>query len=160
MTAPRSQQFFPALFIAISIVLLGLVLYLIAVRPVKGTERLVIGEDAYSVQVAATSEARTQGLSGVAHLDEYEGLLMAFPYEEPQGIWMKDMEIPIDILWLNSSKEIVYIVENALPEWSTTKIMKPSEPALYVIELPAGAVARSTVSVGDTVQFSVNKGAL
>ena len=70
------------------------------------------------------------------------------------------MEIPIDILWLNSSKEIVYIVENALPEWSTTKIMKPSEPALYVIELPAGAVARSTVSVGDTVQFSLSKEAL
>lgn len=84
---------------------------------------------------------------------------MVFPYESTHGIWMKDMEIPIDILWVNSNKQVVYVVENAQPEWSTSKTMRPSEPAQYVIELPAGAVVRSTISVGDTVHFSLNKGA-
>ena len=160
MTALRSQKLIPVVLVAISVALLGLFIYFFAERPIGDVEQVTLGKDTHTVRIATTPESRTQGLSGVAYLGKFQGLLLAFPYEAPHGIWMKDMEIPIDILWLNNDKRVVYIVENASPEWSTTKIMKPSEPALYVIELPAGAVARSTISVGDTAQFSLNKEAL
>jgi hypothetical protein len=49
---------------------------------------------------------------------------------------MKGMNFPIDIVWLNKDKKVIYIVKNA-PFDDQTTIYKPRTPALYVIELPA-----------------------
>lgn len=110
------------------------------------------GGTAY-LRLANTDETLKKGLSGVTDLKSDQGLLMVFPTSDTWGIWMKDMKIPIDIVWLNSSKKVVYIVRDASPELSTKRTFTPPEPSRYVIELNSGAAARYMINVGDIVSF-------
>ena len=78
---------------------------------------------------------------------------MKFPHDDTWGIWMKDMKVPIDIIWLNQHKRVVYIVKNASPELSTTMTFNPKEPARYVLELPAGSVDKAAIKSGNFASF-------
>lgn len=116
---------------------------------------VTLGVMTYRMKVASDDTARQKGLSGVAELREDEGLLMAFPTDATWGIWMKDMRLPLDILWLDSQKKVVHIVKNAAPELSTSQTFRPTKPARYVIELPAGAVDKNKFKVGDVANFAL-----
>jgi uncharacterized membrane protein (UPF0127 family) len=110
------------------------------------------GGTAY-LKLANTPEARVQGLSGVKKMPRDSGLLMDFQADSKWGIWMKDMYIPLDILWLDKDKKVIYIIREAHPELGTTKTFEPKDPARYVIELNSGAASRYMVTVGDVIQF-------
>lgn len=118
----------------------------------NGVETIFKGGTAY-LRLANTEESLRQGLSGVTSLKSDQGLLMVFPTDDKWGIWMKDMKIPIDIVWLTKDKKVVYIVRDARSELSTKKTFTPTEPARYVIELNSGAAARYMINVGDIVSF-------
>lgn len=119
---------------------------------VSGVPAEFRGGTAY-LALADSAAERTQGLSGVKKLAVNEGLLMDFQADNTWGIWMKDMYIPLDILWLTKEKEVIYMVKDVRPELSTSKTFKPDKPARYVIELPSGAADRYMVRVGDVVRF-------
>jgi len=78
---------------------------------------------------------------------------MDFKEDGQWGIWMKDMKIPLDIVWLNKDKKIVYIVKNASPSLGTDTRFVPKEMARYVLELPAGTVERSALKIGTIAEF-------
>ncbi|TSC86424.1 MAG: hypothetical protein G01um10148_410 [Parcubacteria group bacterium Gr01-1014_8] len=106
-----------------------------------------IGGVPVSVTVVDTPEERTQGLSGRAGLAQDEGMLFVFPKDGDHGFWMKDMLFSIDIVWLSAEKKVVYIEEGVSP-LSYPRSFKPTAPARYVLELPAGFVKAYTVDVG------------
>lgn len=114
-----------------------------------------LGTGEFSVRLATDESSRTLGLSGVESLKPNEGLLMVFDSDDKWQIWMKDMKIALDIIWLDSSKKVVYTVRNAGPELSTDKIFTPSEKARYVLELPAGAVQQYGIKAGAVAEFTV-----
>ena len=140
----------------------GLVVLLISlvvsyvVSTFRPTTLVTAGSGTYRLWIADTDAELTQGLSGVPTLSMDGGLLMKFPYDNTWGIWMKDMEVPLDIIWLNEDKKIVYIVKNALPDLSTDVTFTPKEPARYVIELPAGSVDKAAIKTGTFVVFDEN----
>lgn len=109
----------------------------------------------YKVWFADTEESRVQGLSGVKKLGPNGGLLMDFQEDGYWGIWMKGMDIPLDILWLDQNKQVVYIVKNVPPEQSTNVVMRPKNKARYVLELNAGSVDKSGIKSGQTLEFTV-----
>lgn len=123
-------------------------------RPMVSVE---IGSGVFNLVIAKDDPSRVTGLSGVDKLNPNDGLLMAFASDYTWEIWMKDMKVPIDILWLDSSKEIIYIVKNVDPEFSTSKIFKPTTKARYVIELPAGSTNNYGISVGEKLEFDVGE---
>lgn len=129
----------------------GLVALLVAsviaymVATFQPTTLVRVGSGAYSVWVAHTEAERIQGLSGVKELPKNGGLLMAFPEDGKWGIWMKDMYVPLDIVWLDTQKKVVYLVTNVSPELSTTKTFVPKTPARYVLELPAGSIQKAGI---------------
>lgn len=125
-----------------------------AFRP---TTEVRIGSGVYHLWVADTEASRIQGLSGVDKLDPNGGLLMAFPEDGLHGIWMKDMKVSLDIVWLDANMKVVHIVTNASPELSTSKTFAPKTLARYVIELPAGSVKNAGIKTGTVVEFTLNK---
>ena len=145
-----------------TISIIGLVLVLIAlvisfvVINFKPTTQVHIGSGVYSLWVANTDAARVQGLSGVEKLHVNGGLLMAFDSSETHGIWMKDMNFSLDLVWLNSDKKVVYIVKNAYPEDPPTTVYVPKDPSLYVLELPVGSVQKAGIKTGDTASFNLD----
>lgn len=105
----------------------------------------------FDMRIAQNPKDRQQGLSG-ATLMENEGMLFVFESPDYHSLWMKDMVISLDMVWLDTLGVVVHILENIHPETFPT-IFTPKEKALYVLELPAGAVDRTGVRIGDKIEI-------
>jgi uncharacterized membrane protein (UPF0127 family) len=111
---------------------------------------IVVGEVAVQASVADSIPERIKGLSNTPYLPEGVVKLFAFGAEGEHGIWMKDMNYPLDIIWVAKSGMIVHIEDNVSPETYPESFSSP-KPAWYVIEASAGFVASSSIKVGDEV---------
>jgi uncharacterized membrane protein (UPF0127 family) len=67
---------------------------------------------------------------------------------------MKGMLFSIDMIWLNSDKEVIYIQKNVSPD-TYPKGFAPNGDALYVLELKAGTADRLDIKQGDPVGISL-----
>lgn len=110
--------------------------------------RLVLGDATIKVGIADTPAERKKGLSGLKQLSDGAGLFFVFDDLDTHSIWMKDMNFAIDVIWLNSSKEVVHIVKNMTPDTYPTAFT-PVRPALYILEVPAGFVEKWGIKIGD-----------
>ncbi len=100
--------------------------------------------------VADTVPDRIKGLSDTPYLPDGLVKLFAFNIAGNHSIWMKDMNYPLDVMWLAEDGEIVYIEENLSPDSYPQSFASPVS-AWYVIEANAGFVASSSIAVGDQV---------
>lgn len=105
-----------------------------------------------SVRIANTEAEREAGLSGTEPLSLKEGMLFVFEKEGIYGFWMKDMNYPIDIVWISQDKKIIHIEKNIIPE-TYPEIFRPSSSALYVLELSSGFCQKYGIKIGDTVKI-------
>lgn len=104
------------------------------------------------VEVAATDEARARGLMFRDALREEEGMLFAFDVPRRYGFWMKNVRIPLDIIWLDARRRVVWIVEEAPPcAADPCPTYLPRVEASYVLEVAAGFVRRHGVAAGDVL---------
>lgn len=144
------------------ILISGLVLILVSlvvafiINNFKPTTEVRLGTGDYALWLANTEADRVKGLSGVQSLAPNGGLLMEFDSSDTHGIWMKDMNFPLDIVWLDAHQKVVYIVMNAPPEDPASTVYAPKDPALYVLELPAGSVKAAGIKTGDTADFKLD----
>lgn len=111
-------------------------------------ERGVIAEAAVTVEVLDTHAERVKGLSGRDSIPQNHVLYFVFDEADYHGIWMKDMQFPIDILWLNEYNEVVTIRANVSPD-TYPDVFYPTKPARFVLEANAGFAARNNIKVGD-----------
>jgi len=109
---------------------------------------IYFGQVQMRASVADTPLSRQQGLSNTPSLPT--GIVKLFVLEEPgpAPFWMKDMNYPIDILWLDSDKTIIYIAPDVAPE-TYPQTFGPLVDSLYVIETPAGFADRAGMVVGE-----------
>ena len=67
------------------------------------------------VEIADTPEKRAEGLMFRDHLNENSGMFFVFDEESSHSFWMKNTLIPLDIIWINADKKVVYIKHKAQP---------------------------------------------
>lgn len=106
-----------------------------------------VGEESILVEIADTDEERSQGLSGRESLERGRGLLFIFDVAGTYGFWMKDMNFPIDIVWMDSNWNVVSINREVAPETFPTTF-HPSEPTQHVLEIASGEAARLGIDIG------------
>lgn len=153
-----AERIVRVLVLLVIVLVIGAVVTLILPQFVSDTT-VKVGDGVFNASVAKTSAERTKGLSGVSKLSSNQALLMVFPSDGKWQIWMKDMKIPLDIVWLNQDKKVVYIVEAALPSDSTHVIFTPKVDAKYVVELTAGTVVTKAIKLGQIASFNtITKG--
>jgi uncharacterized membrane protein (UPF0127 family) len=120
---------------------------------------LVVGEKALSVEIVNTETLREKGLGGRTSLPTESGMLFVFETKKVNPIfWMKDMLIPLDIIWIADSK-IVKIDKNVpAPSAGTPddklKKFSANQPVDYVLEVNAGFADSNNVKVGDSIDLS------
>lgn len=95
---------------------------------------------------------RKRGLSGRESLEPTEGMLFVFSDDAHHGIWMKDMQFPIDIIWVDKDGVVVSVEHAARPE-SYPRVFEPSVPARYVIETNAHFAESFGISRGSQVKL-------
>lgn len=105
----------------------------------------------YHVSIMRTEAERERGLSGTDKLSEGNAMLFVFPQNDKWPMWMKDMNYPIDIVWVNEASQVVYTVSSIQPSSYPDYKPTPPAPARYVIELPAGSVEKTHIQVGNPV---------
>ncbi len=120
--------------------------------PGNGMATLQAGRHGYHLQIVTTAQGQQKGLGGRASMPEGSGMLFAFPTEAPRCFWMKDMQFPLDIIWLNTQKQVVHVEPEVSPA-TFPDTFCPPEPAQYVIELNSGEAARAGIHTGETLTF-------
>lgn len=117
------------------------------------TVDLKIGGVELRVEVASSVKSWQKGLSGRKSLSENKGMLFVFPQEARQSFWMKDMEFPIDIIWINDGK-IVDIAPNVQPSFvEPLPQYLPRLPVKFVLETVAGFSFKNNLKIGDAVEI-------
>lgn len=120
-------------------------------RPI--THLVTVGDQAYTVEIAATPEEQALGLSNRDDLDANSGMLFPFMPPHSASFWMKDMRFPIDIVWIAGGK-VVGVEKNTPPpqpgaETRSLPTYESPQPVDYVLELKAGQ--SQFFKVGDDV---------
>lgn len=115
-----------------------------------------IKDSCFSVEIAATQTQREYGLMNREHLDFDKGMLFVYENEENHRFWMKNTLIPLDIIWINSSFDIVYIQRNAQPCTSGyyCPSFDPGKNASYVLEINGGLSDKYGINIGDRANIS------
>lgn len=114
------------------------------------TRAIKINGSQIIVEVAETAEAWQQGLSGRESLEEGRGMLFIFENPDIYSFWMKDMNFPIDIVWIDEHLVVVGLEKDVLPE-TYPETFLPNQPIKYVLEIPAGASEEYGIEIGDSV---------
>lgn len=107
----------------------------------------------FILDVADTVEDRRQGLSGRPALEENRGMLFLYDLSGEYGFWMKDMNFPLDIIWLDDADTVVTILPSVAPE-TYPKVFYPTESARKVIEVSAGVADELGMKIGDQLNVS------
>ena len=134
------------------LLILALVFYVFSLRPMRNIPLQIAGQT-LRVQVAETQAQLTQGLSGTDQLLEGHGMLFAFTTSRTWQFWMKDMRYPLDIIWLDEHKQVLYIAQNLAPN-TYPKLFGPDKPARYVLEVPAGYAQRYQITTSSFASFA------
>jgi hypothetical protein len=104
-----------------------------------------------SLEVARTPEEQAMGLMYRTSLAPDRGMLFAFNPPRPVSFWMKNVSIPLDMVFLRNG-EVKAIAANVPPCTTTPCPSYGPEIAIdQVIELRGGRAAELGLKVGDRV---------
>lgn len=137
--------------LSIAIVALGLVLFFIP-RHNNNTTTLSSSGHSYTLTLATTSQTQEKGLGDRSSLPVNQGMLFVFSGESLQCFWMKDMHFPLDMIWVGTQKQVLFVKSNVSPD-TYPESFCPNVQAQYVIELNAGQAQAAKIQVGDTLNF-------
>lgn len=112
----------------------------------------------FTVEIAATSDQRGQGLMNRREMADEAGMLFDFGTTRRVYMWMKDTYLPLDMLFLGADGAIVSITPDTVP--LSEAIIDSHEPVRFVIELNAGAAKTLGLSVGDRAESPQIRAAL
>ncbi len=109
-----------------------------------------------NVELSTTPDEWAKGLMYRESIPENYGMLFVFKNSDYHYFWMKNTLIPLDIIWLDEKKEIIYIEENCKPcKKEPCKTYGPNMPAKFVIEVKAGFSKKHSLKPGDKLYFSL-----
>ncbi len=120
------------------------------------TVQVRVGTATFTAVLADTKEKQRIGLSNYQQLLPHEGMLFPFVPAQPATFWMKDMQIPIDLIWIKDSR-VIGIEKNLptpknsdstpLPTWASPA------PIDAVLEVSAGSTTELGITIGDSVTW-------
>jgi uncharacterized membrane protein (UPF0127 family) len=112
---------------------------------INRSKRTVLASD---LEVAETTWTRMKGLLGrrVDQFPDGKGLWIV----PSQGVHTIGMAFPIDVAYLNSRQQVIYVCHELAP----FRFARLKLKARSVLELPAGTLARTQTAVGDSIEIS------
>ncbi|PKM29808.1 MAG: hypothetical protein CVV07_08935 [Gammaproteobacteria bacterium HGW-Gammaproteobacteria-11] len=136
--------------------LLGLSLILLCGHATADERKLVVelAGERMLLERVADPESRRQGLMGRAKLADDEGMLFDFPPGTRPAIWMRNMVIALDLVYLDGQARITHIFSNVPPcETMPCQVYQADRSLRFVLELAAGSVQRLNLEVGQQLDL-------
>ncbi|MBF0479632.1 MAG: DUF192 domain-containing protein [Candidatus Omnitrophica bacterium] len=106
------------------------------------------------VEEAKTFAEKTRGLQGRTKMTDDQGMLFIFDKPENSAFWMKDMQMSIDMIWLDE-KGTVQAIDVSVPPCKTETCMNytSGKPTKYVLEVAAGFSGRRGIKEGELLKI-------
>lgn len=111
------------------------------------------GQVCFEVEVADDVWSRARGLMHRDSLPEGSGMIFLYDEARPVAFWMKNVALPLDLLFIDDTGRIVRIAENARPGDLTP--IRSGADVSSVLEIAGGASRRAQINRGDTVSLAV-----
>ncbi len=107
------------------------------------------------IEIADTDYDVETGLMYRTSMKDNQAMLFVFPTMRQRSFYMKNTQIPLDLIFLNNDQFIVSFQENAKPLDETSL---PSQvPAQYVLEINAGLAEKWLLEIGDRMEYIDNQ---
>jgi len=112
---------------------------------------------AIRAELATEPADQQRGLMFRTSLAADRGMLFAFPEPANHPFWMFQTLIPLDIIWMDAERRIVFISANTPPcppeKGQNCPNYGGEQAAQFVLELAAGSAAAHGLKVGDRLAF-------
>ena len=131
-----------------------LLLLIVACMPSKehSTCTATIGNTTWKMEVAKTDEERQRGLMYRAFMPEEEGMIFVFDKPLEVTMWMKNTQIPLDMVFIGGDRRVFGFHENAQP--SSENVIRTGGKTQYLLELNAGQIKSANIKKTDEIIFS------
>ena len=96
-----------------------------------------------TVKLAKSEAQRRYGLMFTPDLPDRHGMLFIFETDAVRRFWMKNTQIPLDMLFFDSAGHLVSLIRSAEPFSLSPRAS--TGPARYVLEINGGAAAKMGV---------------
>ncbi len=103
---------------------------------------------------ADTEEKKLNGLMYIDNLPENHGMVFLFEKLDYRTFWMKNMKIPLDILFIKNDKIVKIYKEVPVCRYEPCEFYKSKYKIDSVIELKSGFCAKYNIKTGDKIKFS------
>ncbi|MDF1498154.1 MAG: DUF192 domain-containing protein [Patescibacteria group bacterium] len=116
--------------------------------------QVCIRENCFNIEIADDPKKRKIGLMNRNYLGPETGMLFIFEKMGVYKFWMKNTLIPLDMIWVDSDKKIIYIEKNTQPcKVEKCELFGPNEKAKYVLEINGGLAEKNGIKVGDEIEL-------
>jgi uncharacterized membrane protein (UPF0127 family) len=111
----------------------------------------------FQAEIADTPEKQARGLMFRRCLKDGYGMLFVFADEEVRSFWMKNTLIPLDMIFLNSDKQVVDLFSSVPPcRADPCPSYTSALPARYVLEIAGGLAKKLKLRVGDKIFVAID----
>ena len=113
----------------------------------------IINNNTFELIVVTSPKDMEIGLSQTSNLAKNKGLLFLFETPDYYSFWMRNMTIPIDIIYANNDKIVTVLskVQPPLDANESLTIYRPDAPSDKVLEINAGLAEEYNFKKGDKV---------
>lgn len=120
----------------------------------KKNPTVTINGHKFQVAIADSNEEKEIGLSKTESLPQDQGMIFLFEKPGFYSFWMKNMKLPIDIIYINND-QIVTIQNNVQPAKNdeSPTIYTSTEPSDKVLEINSGLAEKYDLKKGDMVKY-------
>jgi uncharacterized membrane protein (UPF0127 family) len=103
-----------------------------------------------SVEVAVTEEQQEHGLMHRATLPQGRGMLFPFSLPRTASFWMKDTQIPLDLLFIRTDGTIAAILHG---KPNDLRPLSAGEPVIAVMEIGSGEANRLGIGLDSHIEW-------
>ncbi len=115
---------------------------------VEMVDSFTIGTRIFNIELVTSELDKSQGLSGRESIAEDQVMVFGYSQVDTRCFWMKDMQFPIDIVWLDGYNKVTDIESGVDP---STYPQSFCHAAQNVVEFKAGMVGESGLKLGDSI---------
>lgn len=103
------------------------------------------------IEFAQEDSEMMQGLMYRDSMNSDEGMLFLYPYSQEMYFWMKNTQIPLDLIFINEDGVIVDLAERTTP--FSEENIHSQVLSKYVLEVNAAYCAENYIIIGDRVKW-------
>lgn len=104
------------------------------------------GQAEFSVEIADDAAERARGLMFRTDMGDDQAMLFVYDAPHPVAFWMKNTEIPLDMLFVGADGRVQTIHPMAVPHDETP--IPGGDAVQYVVEINGGLAARLAIPQG------------